>query len=85
MYLATQFIFWYLHFERDNLILNITQILKEFSSEMCPGLGLHYSHIIFRITELKRESVVTAFLKAISRFLHSSETIQEIDFTPGVT
>jgi hypothetical protein len=85
MHLATQFIFRYLHFERDNWILNITQILKEFSPEMCSGFDLDYFHNIFLISELQRKSVVTALFKAVSRFMHSSETIQEIKFNPDVT
>jgi hypothetical protein len=85
MHLATQFVFWYIHIERDNWILNITQILKGFRPEMCSGFGLDYFHNIFRISEFQRKSVVTAFLKAIFRFLHSSEIIQVIKFNPGVT
>jgi hypothetical protein len=52
---------------------------------MCSGFGLDYFHNIFRISELPRKSVVTAFFKAISQFLHSSETIQEIKLTSGIT
>jgi hypothetical protein len=39
MYLATRVMIWYLHFELDNLISNITQTLKEFSPYILPGYG----------------------------------------------